>query len=76
MINEYSEGRNNNEGSTECDILREQIEINSLIGENLNQRNSAIKNQGYISNNKNKECIRLLSLNPRGYGPDAGKKLQ
>ena len=23
MINEYSEGRNNNKGSTECDILQE-----------------------------------------------------
>ena len=35
-----------------------------------------MKNQGYIDSKKHKDCIRFLSLNPRGFGPDNEEKME
>ena len=35
-----------------------------------------MKNQGYVDSKKYKDCIRFLSLNPQGFGPDNDKKME
>ena len=35
-----------------------------------------MKNQGYIDSKKHVDCVRFLSLNPRGFGPDNVEKVE
>ena len=76
IIEEYRNNRNQNEGDNEIEILRQEVGlINTLPANDINKRNNQIKHQGYIDSTKQQECIRILSLNPRGFGPENEEKL-
>ena len=66
-----------NKGDDEIIWLRQQIEsIKNIRLEGINKRNSELKNQGYVDSKKHKDCIRFLSLNPRGFWPDNNDKIE
>ena len=41
----------------------------------INKRNETLKNQGYINEKKQEDCVRILALNPRGCGPNNKEKI-
>ena len=77
VIGQQSIGLNFNDGEDELHNLRQQIgTIENLWQEGINRRNQSINNQGYIDSKKHQDCIRLLSLNLRGFGPDNKEKME
>jgi len=58
---------------------RKNIEKNSTIREYFmrnNDNEKRIKNLGYVDSIKYEQNIRLLILNPRGFGPDSQEKIE
>jgi len=76
IIGNYNNGINQNEGNEQINILRQEIGvINTIPHSSVNINNPDIVHQGYIDTNKHQDCVRLLSLNPRGFGPDDDEKV-
>ena len=76
IIGNYNNGINQNEGNEQINILRQEIGvINTIPHSSVNINNPDIVHQGYIDTNKHQDCIRLLSLNLRGFGPDNNEKV-
>ena len=68
---------NNNDGDDELERLRNHVQmITNTYNTGINKRNNQMKNQGYIGSKKHVDCIQLLSLNPRGFGPDNVEKVE
>jgi len=69
--------RNNNDGDDQMERLRQQIgAMDNENIEGINKKNLTMKNQGYVDSKKYPDCIRFLSLNPRGFGPDNIEKIE
>jgi len=71
-IDNFSIGSNNNEG--QIDI--EKLKLESIINDGVNIPNKALRNQGFINTVKNKEHLRIFTINPNGFGPDSKEKLE
>jgi len=69
------EGYNNNEGEDEALVIQEQLGETIIHNNNINKRNTELKNQGFINSKKHEDCIRILALNPRGFGPNNHEKI-
>ena len=66
---------NNNDGDDEISRLREQLGGTMKYNTKINKTNIALKNQGYIDSKKHEDCVRILTINPRGIGPDNHEKI-
>ena len=65
----------NNEEEKELQILKEQLGETIRYDRNINKINKELKNQGYIESQKHENSIRILALNPRGFGPKNNEKI-
>jgi len=74
-INREREGYNNNDGEGEIQVLQEQLGGTIRYNTEINKRNKDIINQGYIDTKKHEDCVRMLALNSRGFGPDNKEKV-
>jgi len=74
-ISSISRGRNNEDGNDEIEILREQLGQTLRYNNDINRKNDDLKNQGYIDSKKDKDSVRILALNPRGFGPNTMEKV-
>ena len=66
---------NNDEGNDEEMIFREQLGETMKYNTTINKRIEGIKNQGFVDSKKHEDCIRMILLNPRGFGPNNNKKV-
>ena len=69
------EGYNNNKGEDEALAIREQLGETIIHNNNIKKRNTELKNQGFIDSKKHKDCVRILALNLRGFGPNNKEKI-
>ena len=77
VVGEHSDGRNQNEGNQELNTLRQHAgTINTTSQNEINKRNKNLTCQGHIDNKKHKDCLIMLSFNPRGFGPDDEEKVE
>ena len=74
-ISSICRGQNNEDGNDEIEILREQLGQTLQYNNEINRKNYDLKNQGYIDSKKDKDCVRILALNPRGFGPNTMEKV-
>ena len=65
----------NNEEEKELQIMKEQLGETIRYDRNINKINKELKNQGYIESQKHENSIRILALNPRGFGPKNNEKI-
>ena len=56
-------------------ILREQLGETLRYITDVNKKKSNLINQGYIDSMKQDTLIRILALNPRGFGPNSKEKI-
>ena len=71
-IGEREEGTNMNEGFRS----EERFRLNEIINRGENVRNVELKNKGHTNRPKSRDCMRVLSMNPRGIGPDSVEKIR
>ena len=58
-------------------MLRQQVGMINTIPQNaIKQRNKKLINQGHVDNKKNDECVRVLTLNQRWFGPEDEEKVE
>jgi len=76
-ISERRINRNNNNGDDELDRMKNYVQsVANSYNTGINKRNNHMKNQGYVDVKNHTDCIRILSLNLRGFGPDNVKKVE
>ena len=68
-------GYNNNDGDDRINQLRNQIRDIPNINQGINKRNEEIHHQGYIDNKKMIGSMRILQLNPHGFGLEMNEKI-
>jgi len=66
---------NNNDRDDRINQLRNQIGDIPNINQGINKRNEEMHRQGYIDNKKMTGSIRILQLNPHGFGPEMNEKI-
>ena len=77
VVGDYSDDRNQNEGNPQLSTLRQQLGTTNAIPKNeINERNKNLIHQGQLDDKKRKDCIRLLQLNTKGFGPDDEEKVE
>jgi len=77
QIGNRTEGRNLEDGYNQYNILQEQVRsINTLPQIRINDINYDMKNQGFIDSIKHEDCVRILIMNPRGFGPNNNEKVE
>ena len=65
------------DGDEEIMRLRQQLEsVESIRQVGINKRNGDMNNQGYVDTKKHPDCVRILSLNPRGFGLNNKEKME
>ena len=66
---------NNDEGNDEEMIFREQLGGTMKYNTTINKRIEGIKNQGFVDSKKYEDYVRMILLNPRGFGPNNNEKV-
>ena len=74
-IGNRRQGYNNNKGKNKTEILHKQLGGTIRYNTQINKRNRDLKNQGFIDSQKYNDCMRILAVNPRGFGPDKEEKV-
>ena len=76
-IGQRNNGTNNNDGDNNNNRQAEQIgDRNDIVQQIQQQENNELKNPGWIDREKHEDCMCILSMNPRGFGPSNEDKAE
>jgi len=73
ILPQYYIGRNNNDGEIRTqdyvNIGQQNVHDNNII-------NNVLNNPGYIANTKQNQNLRIMAMNPNGFGPENLEKME